>query len=197
MLQATPEMPAFCFQVLQQTLAKEKPSPPPSSIPNAKAPLFVCYKRLDGELRGCIGCFDPQPLHTQLAKYALIAALEDTRFEPIRQSEMPNLKCTVSLLHSFEKASAWNDWTPGTHGIEIDFEVDGARRHATFLPSVMKENHWNHAETLAHLVRKARYNGAVTPQLLQGINVTRYQDSEACISFEEAQKMQAGWAQQH
>lgn len=43
-------------------------------------------------------------------RYALTAALRDRRFPPISPSEVPLLRCTVSLLHGFERAASWTDW---------------------------------------------------------------------------------------
>jgi AMMECR1 domain-containing protein len=43
-----------------------------------------------GDLRGCIGTFDSsQNLKSLLSKYALISALEDDRFGPMKLSEVP------------------------------------------------------------------------------------------------------------
>ena len=46
-----------------------------------------------------------------LKDYALTSALRDHRFAPISASEVPALKCTVSLLCGFERAAHWADWT--------------------------------------------------------------------------------------
>lgn len=48
----------------------------------------------------------------------------------------------MSLLARFEKASGWQDWVVGQHGIIISFpdpEQRGVRRTATFLPDVAPE----------------------------------------------------------
>lgn len=187
-LEATAEMCAFCFRTVEAHLGKLPLPRAPESIPNDHAPIFVCYKRLNGELRGCIGNFAAAPLHQQLSAYALTAALEDTRFEPISIRELPNLKCTVSLLHSFEPAKAWDDWVVGTHGIRIEFRPDGDRRYgATFLPSVAREQGWDHLTTLDHLVRKAGHKRGATKELLSSetFRVERYQESQCCTAFKE------------
>lgn len=41
---------------------------------------------------------------------SFVSALHDKRFSKIVTSELSSLKCSISLLHSFTKASAWNDW---------------------------------------------------------------------------------------
>jgi uncharacterized protein (TIGR00296 family) len=70
----------------------------------------VTWKLADDSLRGCIGSFSQLPLHFGLREYALIAALRDTRFEPIDKDELEELSCGVSLLTNFEPADGHFDW---------------------------------------------------------------------------------------
>ena len=49
------------------------------------------------------------------------SATADSRFAPIQASELPHLKCKVSLLTHFEQDRCWYDWDVGTHGIIINF----------------------------------------------------------------------------
>lgn len=90
-----------------------------------------------------------------LKKYTLTSALKDSRFDPISLKEVPNLKCSVSLLVNFENISDAYDWEIGKHGIEIFFEDHGEEYSATFLPEVAAEENWTQDETLMHLIRKA------------------------------------------
>ncbi|KAK2080672.1 hypothetical protein QBZ16_000526 [Prototheca wickerhamii] len=116
-------------------------------------------------------------------------ALRDRRFQPIDASELPNLTCTVSLLHSFEGNKAWDAWEPGRHGIIISFvdPRDGRRKSATFLPEVAREEGWGRRETLEHLVSKAgcAAEGPAFENLLPKISLTRYQSTAASLSYEE------------
>ena len=48
-------------------------------------------KGKEDELRGCIGTFAPQKLSKILSRYALISALQDSRFDPISKSELHEL----------------------------------------------------------------------------------------------------------
>lgn len=189
-LQATSSMAAYCFAVVESAIAgRECPSPPPtvsSAIQDVNCPIFVCFKHTDsGQLRGCIGSFASKPLLSQLVTYAKAAAFEDRRFSPVKQTELAQLKCTVSLLHSFERTSSWDDWVVGTHGIQIEFQ-NGAY-HGTFLPSVAAEQGWTKEETLQHLIQKAGYRGSAVK--LQEVKVERYQESSACCTYLEAQKL--------
>ena len=74
-------------------------------------------KGKEDELRGCIGTFAPQKLSKILSRYALISALQDTRFDPISKSELPELSVGVSLLVNFTKISDPLGWEVGKHGI--------------------------------------------------------------------------------
>ena len=49
----------------------------------------------------------------------------------------------VSLLTNFEKIEDPLDWTPGTHGIEIEFTKDGRTYRGTYLPEVAEEQGWD------------------------------------------------------
>lgn len=44
-------------------------------------------------LRGCIGTFEPMPVRRGLEEYAEVAALHDTRFDPIAIRELDRLEC--------------------------------------------------------------------------------------------------------
>lgn len=60
------------------------------------SPLFVTWnikQARDWRLRGCIGNFEPMPLHEGIAEYALISAFRDSRFRKIDQSELEKLQC--------------------------------------------------------------------------------------------------------
>lgn len=73
-----------------------------------QSPLFVTWNTRSSRhgraprLRGCIGNFDPLPLHKGLAEYALISAFRDTRFNKIEEWELESLECGyVSRLSNF------------------------------------------------------------------------------------------------
>jgi AmmeMemoRadiSam system protein A len=183
MVVATREMAAYCFQVVEYAMCNKMAPPPPDSIPNESSPIFVCFKTVDGDLRGCIGNFSAQPLHQQLQRYAAAAAFEDSRFPKLKDKELAALKCTVSLLHSYEKITNWQDWTIGVHGISIEY--DKGRYRGTFLPSVAREQGWDHKQTLEYLCRKAKVPVAPTPELFSALVMERYQESAASCAYTE------------
>ncbi|KAF0975770.1 hypothetical protein FDP41_005097 [Naegleria fowleri] len=102
-------------------------------------------------------------------------------------SEVPQLKCAVSLLVNFEEVDVGNvyDWEIGTHGIRIKFEVNGRDYGGTYLPEVAKEQEWTKEETLSSLIRKAGFKGKVTQSLLESIELERYQSSKVDMTYEE------------
>ena len=95
---------------------------PPEDFDQVQSPLFVTWLK-DGDLRGCIGTFaEDGKLGETLSRYSLISAVQDTRFNPISQAEMPQLSAEISLLSNFEVIQDPLDWQIGTHGIEIEFK---------------------------------------------------------------------------
>ena len=117
----------------------------------------------------------------------LLSAVRDRRFSPISLSELPLLRCTVSLLHSFERGSTWDDWDVGVHGVTIEFTdpVTGSRRSATFLPEIAAHEGWDKQTTMEHLVRKAGCAASSIDRILHNIRVTRYQSTVYSLSYEE------------
>ena len=113
-LRATPSMCAVCFEILIETLNKKntenlvKQFNSEEPLANSPCPLFVTWKiGEDEDLRGCIGTFDQTgKIGKLLPQYALISALQDSRFDPISSREVPHLKVSVSLLTNFTPISA-------------------------------------------------------------------------------------------
>lgn len=141
--------------------------------------LFVTWKRKssgsggdideDGDddgytLRGCIGTFAKLPIEAGIQRYSLIAALEDSRFPPIKDKELTQLKCSCNILRHFERIYVSgesdgdiNNWDIGKNGIELLFKHPrtGKACSATFLPDVMVEQGWDKKTTFLHLIQKA------------------------------------------
>lgn len=67
----------------------------------------------------------------------------------------------VTLLTNFSTPTRDAlDWTLGTHGIRISFNIQSRRYGATYLPSVAEEQGWTKEETIVSLMRKAGWNGS-------------------------------------
>ncbi|CAJ0951826.1 unnamed protein product, partial [Mesorhabditis belari] len=182
---ATPEMVAYCFDVLVGKLTNQHVTIP-ASIPHSKFPLFVTWKKgNDKRLRGCIGTFSNLNLQNGLHDYALTSAFEDSRFEPIQINEVTQLHCGVSLLINFEDASDYLDWEVGKHGIRIHFYVNGRENTAVFLPEVAPECGWGHIETVDNLIKKSGYRGKIDEQLRRSLRVVRFQSSKSNLSYQD------------
>ena len=106
-----------------------------------KGASFVTLK-LNNELRGCIGTVVPHvAIAHDLADNAYQAAMEDNRFAPLTESELPKITFSVSLLTGFEAITYQDEQDllskiqAGKDGIIIR---DGDRQ-GLFLPSVWAE----------------------------------------------------------
>ena len=102
---------------------------------------FVTIEK-NGRLRGCIGSIIAyRALITDLVEHAKDAAFKDTRFSPVREEELPELKFSVSILTEPKKIVFDNEKQlmdkiiPKEDGIIIK---DG-NSQAVYLPSVWKD----------------------------------------------------------
>lgn len=201
------KIPAVSLQTIDDRLYQGKGVKPEF----AKCPLFVTWKKLSRQghyqLRGCIGTFAECEIEQGLTRYALIAALQDSRFSPISEKELALLSCGTNLLSNFKTIYKKNnaaaaspdslskssifDWELGKHGIELKFRhpKTGARLSATFLPEVMPEQGWNQQETFENLVEKAgcwKYVTLVMDHWDEYFDeVIRYEGTKSQITWEE------------
>lgn len=148
-------------------------------------PLFVTWMINETkDLRGCIGTFELEKLDKNLKNYALIAALEDERFDPICKDEIQHLHVCVSLLVDFEKVSDLTDWEIGVHGININFKHRGKFYTSTYLPEVAEEEDWDQETTLKSLVKKSGFSGKF--RLIKNlIQLVRYRTIKVNLSFHQ------------
>jgi len=100
---------------------------------------FVTLRK-DGQLRGCLGRFEPDiPLYRVVSQVALAAATQDARFRPIQVSELNDLEYEISVLSPLEKIDDWRQIELGKHGVQIRRgSISGV-----FLPQVAAENNWD------------------------------------------------------
>lgn len=176
-------LPALAFCELRHSLgigsagnfeALRKLDPSTVVLPSRTALFVTWMKRRD--LRGCIGTFAPQPLESGIREYSNIAAFEDTRFLPIRESEFSKLSVDITILGQRVPCDHAMDWVLGKHGIVANFS---GGKSATFLPEVPVEQGWNKEETLWHLALKA---GAKNPN---GAVVERYPGAKYSMTYSE------------
>ncbi len=124
-----------------------------------KAGAFVSLKK-DGQLRGCIGTFEPvrQNLAEEIAANTISAALKDPRFPPVTKDEVTELSFSVDVLSPLEivKSKAELDekkygimvrsgqksglLLPDLEGVDsVDQQIDIARRKAGIVPGEQME----------------------------------------------------------
>ncbi|HVP68793.1 MAG TPA: AmmeMemoRadiSam system protein A [Anaeromyxobacteraceae bacterium] len=129
---------------------------PPPEIPDAGAlgeprGAFVTLYR-EGELRGCIGRFEPNgTLARTVADMAVAAASEDPRFPPVRTDEADELSLRISALGARERLRDASDLRVGEHGLLVR---RGFHR-GTLLPVVAVERGWDAPTFLKHACLKA------------------------------------------
>ncbi len=129
------------------------PAPIQSSEVSEASGAFVTIKK-HGQLRGCIGTLEcRRPLAEEIARAAVSAAREDSRFEPVRASELDELHIEVSVLGPLEEIDPCDRdaIVIGRHGLVVE---QGGRR-GLLLPQVAPEWGWDRDQFLAHTCTKA------------------------------------------
>jgi AmmeMemoRadiSam system protein A len=94
------------------------------------------------ELRGCIGSLEAtRPLAEDVQVHAVAAALEDFRFPPVQEDEIPQISIEISRLTTPAKIAfedpdeLFSQIRPGIDGVVIKKGI----RRATFLPQVWEK----------------------------------------------------------
>ncbi len=124
-----------------------------SEIPDAAPGAFVSlHRRRDGELRGCIGCFEGRGrLAETVARMAVEAALRDPRFEPVRANELAGLTLEISVLSPMTDVADPAAVEVGRHGVVVSC---GGRR-GVLLPQVATDHGLTREQFLEHTCLKA------------------------------------------
>ena len=159
---------SYCFANLKHFLESrgEILEPPAELNQLGSFPLYVTYLKNE-DLRGCkgtslFGDFEQRlkPLGDYLKATSLLSAMNDSRFDPMQVSELPDLSVSISILHSFEHIDDAFDWEIGVHGLTLEI-IDGGdkKQRGTYLPNVAADFGWSKEETLEHLVKKVDYEG--------------------------------------
>ncbi len=112
-----------------------------NTLPALEQPLgaFVTLRE-SGDLRGCIGRFQPDiPLYEVVIEMATAAATQDYRFSPVSPKELDKIDYEISVLSPLRKVASWKEIQLGKHGVEV---VRGFRS-GVFLPQVATETGWD------------------------------------------------------
>lgn len=110
--------------------------------------VFVTLK-IQGNLRGCIGCFvSDMPLYQLVYDTAVSSAMDDFRFEynRIKPSDLKDLEIEISVLSALKAINDPLDFELGKHGVFIKkgFQT------GCFLPQVASETGWTKEEFLSY-----------------------------------------------
>jgi AmmeMemoRadiSam system protein A len=107
--------------------------------------------RCNGKLRGCIGRADAiHALVETVAQCAIMAALQDPRFKPLRLEEMTELEIEISVLSELRPVRL-EEIELGIHGIVIS----RCASRGLLLPQVALEHNLSATQFLEAACRKA------------------------------------------
>ena len=129
-----------------------QPIPPQGGSPalERRAAAFVTLMSR-GNLRGCVGRrASTEPLSKLVPSLALAAALEDTRFAPVRQGEA-DVELEVSVLSPMKRIANLDEFRVNEHGALLEAGMN----HGLLLPQVATERQWTAGQFLDALLRKA------------------------------------------
>ena len=138
---------------------------------SAPGAAFVTLRDRAGELRGCRGeVMAVRPLAESVIEGAVAAALDDPRFPPVGEAELPSLTLELSVLSPMRPARPEEIEVP-RHGVMITCRG----RRGLLLPQVAPEQGWGRDELLAGVCRKA------------GLPRTAWRDPDARLEVFEAE----------
>jgi hypothetical protein len=122
-------------------------SPPPSLMRRAGA--FVTLRKED-QLRGCVGRhLSAEPLAHSIPALTLAAALEDSRFDPVKPTET-DVEIEISVMSPLKLLSGAGDFRVNDHGGYLE----AGYHRGLLLPQVATERGWTSAQFLEALARK-------------------------------------------
>lgn len=106
----------------------------------------------NGRLRGCIGSFaSPKPLYKTVFEMAVAAAMQDPRFQPLKEDELSLIKLEISVLSPLKTIKEISEIEIGRHGLYL---VKGAKK-GVLLPQVAIENDLDAQEFIEQTCLKA------------------------------------------
>ncbi len=116
--------------------------------------VFVTLQKR-GELRGCVGYTSAmKPLYLTVRDTATLAALRDTRFQPVSAAELPELEYEISVLSPLRRVTDVNQIKVGEHGLLMK----NGEHEGLLLPQVPVEQQWDRQTFLEETCRKAGMN---------------------------------------
>lgn len=109
------------------------------SIFRTRRGAFVTLRE-HGQLRGCIGAFEPEEGLAEVIKStALSAAFHDPRFLPLAEYELDGVEIEISVMSPREKIGSPDVIEIGKHGVYLQRGL----RSGVYLPQVATEQGWD------------------------------------------------------
>ncbi|MBI2957219.1 MAG: AmmeMemoRadiSam system protein A [Chloroflexi bacterium] len=132
-----------------------RPEQPLSPEMQERAGVFICLKK-GGELRGCIGTFEPtkSTIAEEVIANAVSSATRDPRFPPVAPPELPDLEYTVDVLTRPEPAGGPDELDPRRYGVI----VESGWRRGLLLPDL------EGVDTVAEQIAIARQKAGISPR---------------------------------
>ena len=129
------------------------PGPLPPEMAE-KAGVFVCLKK-DGQLRGCIGTFQPccDNIALETIRNAVCAATQDPRFPSVSEDELGSLSYSVDVLSAPEKVHDKSELDPRKFGVI----VAAGQRRGLLLPDL------EGVDSAEEQLRIARMKAGISP----------------------------------
>lgn len=133
-----------------------------------RAGVFVSLKK-DGELRGCIGTFEPttKSIAEEILQNAASAALRDPRFPPVKKEELDALVYSVDVLTEPELVAGADALDVKKYGVIVEYRA----RKGLLLPDL------DGVDTVDEQLRIARQKGGIpadAPIRIWRFEVTRH-----------------------
>ena len=148
------ELLALARKSVEYAVREKKPYEPTASaseVLNQERGAFVTLRK-SGELRGCIGYTSAaKPLYMTVRDTATLAALRDTRFQPVAASELPQIDYEVSVLSPLRRVLDIRQIKVGQHGLLMK---NGAYE-GLLLPQVPVDEKWDRQRFLEETCAKA------------------------------------------
>ena len=130
-----------------------------------RAGVFVSIHHKSGELRGCIGTFEPQQANVaeEIITNAISAATRDPRFSPITPGELKDLDYSVDVLSTPEPVADKSQLDPKKYGVIVEC---GWRR-GLLLPDL------EGVDSVDYQIDICRQKGGISPH--EPVNLYRFE----------------------
>ena len=133
-----------------------EPTASASEVLNQERGAFVTLRK-SGELRGCVGYTSAaKPLYLAVRDTATLAALRDTRFQPVSVAELPQLEYEISVLSPLRRVLDIRQIKVGQHGLLMKNDA----YEGLLLPQVPVEEKWDRQRFLEDTCNKAGMRSA-------------------------------------